>query len=134
MSYDDTIPTNKDHVRLLIGDTADEEFLSDGEIFFWLNQNNDDVLEAAVDCAESIAAKLASEVDYQASTLRQEAAQAYQHFTQRAKELKRRSEEALGLPVYTHAGDDPRDPIFTIGMHDETGSDEEEAVEDSIVL
>lgn len=120
MSYDSTITTDKDKVRLAIGDTGEgrDFFLSDEEIQYYLSSENDNVLEASIRCAEAIAAQLAPEVSYQASTLRQEAAQAFDHFLRVADRLRERADRNVGLPAFVHSGDEPRDPIFELGMHD----------------
>lgn len=118
MAYDEPPSTDKDRVRLTIGDTSSDPFLTDAEIRYFLSENNDNVLEAAIHSAEAIAAQLAPEVNYQASTLRQEAAQAFEHFNRVADRLRERAERNVGLPAFVHSGDEPRDPIFTLGMHD----------------
>lgn len=119
MAFDPQIPTDKDYVRSLIGDTDENnEFLSDGEIHHRLGLY-DSPLIAAASCARAIAAKVARDTDYRFSTLWKDASQAHAHFMDLAKDLERRAGQQDTIkPEFVHGGDDPPDPKFERGMHD----------------
>lgn len=118
-TFDPTLSSKKDEVRDLIGDTdTDNVFLEDERIEAYLTLENDNVLDAAVRACRAIVAQLAREVNYQASTLRQDAAQAYQHYQSLLDELEAKSDKVFGAPIFVHSGDDERAPTFEIGQHD----------------
>jgi hypothetical protein len=57
-SYDTSLSTDKDKVRLLIGDTdTTNQYISDEEIVAMLAFNNDDVYETAAQIADSLAGR-----------------------------------------------------------------------------
>lgn len=63
-SYDDSLPTDKDKVRLLIGDTdSANASYSDEAISALLTDNNDDVYETAAQLADGLAAKYSGHQD-----------------------------------------------------------------------
>ena len=125
MSYDPNLPTDKDKVRLLIGDTDDTlEFLCDTEIDFFVTEEPT-IQIAASRAALAVAAQLAKDTDYRFSTLWQDAADAYNHFIALAKQLEEGVTENLsGIQfVSPISGSDDcalGEPQFRIGMHDDS--------------
>ena len=55
----------KDQIRLLIGDTNENEHLiEDEEIMFYVDQHPDDITRAALDCVGTIITRITSTPDY----------------------------------------------------------------------
>lgn len=127
MSYDPNLPSDKDKVRLLIGDTDGAlEFLCDTEIEYFLSEEPT-VRLAASRSALAIAAKLAKDTDYRFSTLWQDASDAYDHFVALANELKEGLSEKLGKIQFTSpiSGKDDcaiGEPQFRLGIHDDVAA------------
>lgn len=121
--YDPSVPTDRDKVRFLIGDTDNDNLmLSDDEVAFTLSENADDLYLTAASLCKSIAARFARDVNYRFSTLWQDSGDAYEHYMALAK---RYEEEALSgggslEVVFTMSGSRctqyPEE--FWYGMHD----------------
>lgn len=118
-SYASDFSTQRDRIRLLIGDTdSADPLLSDAEIAVYgdggqLAQANDHLAAAA--CCEAIASKFARRVSLSAggtSVALDQQARAYQ---ERATRLRREADDApvgvgsgtLGAPVFTLTTGDP---------------------------
>jgi len=121
MSFDDTIPTDKDFVRLLIGDVfEDEEFLSDATIFKILEDEGDNVLEAAITCTKLILAQTSRDASFQASTLRMESSDVFDHFERVLRHLRDQRDRGGIRPRFVSTeGVNKRDELlFAVGMMD----------------
>lgn len=57
MAYDDSLPTDKDWVRFLIGDTASDEKLADGEINAVIVENSGNKYCAAAEALSTLLVK-----------------------------------------------------------------------------
>ena len=105
-------------VRLLLGDTdTTDQLIQDEEINFYLSENSDDVYGAAVDAAESLAAKFARDVNRQVGDLAIEAETKMVHFVALAERLRkqaRKSSPRGGIFI----GNDKDQRLFNVGMHD----------------
>lgn len=124
-TYTDPSDSNKDQVRLLVGDTDMEDALMlDNEIEFFI-ANEASVYLAAAATAEAMAAKVAREVS---NSLEQGSAQLsdqYKNYKQLARQLridaqKFGDKEVIRTGGVTSTGT-ARDPIFSIGMDDNLG-------------
>lgn len=92
--------SDKDRVRLLVGDVdATAQQLQDEELAFFLSENGN-VYVAASEAAKALAALYARQVDKQVGDLRISASQRQAHYTTLAKELRRR----VGRSVSPYAG------------------------------
>ncbi len=70
-TYDPDVASNRDKVRLLIGDTdAADAIFSDSEVAFFLSENGDSVGRAAVHAASCAAAKYTRLCDTAVESLR----------------------------------------------------------------
>jgi len=119
--YDPSLVLDRDKVRFLVGDKDDDhQMLSDSEIAFALSENNDDIYMAAADLCEALAAEFSRDVNYRFSTLWLNAGDAYDHFMDRARQLRSDASAQTGQPIFTMgAGTDSDEPeIFWYGMHD----------------
>lgn len=117
-TYDPTLPTAKDQVRLLIRDTDPANaHLQDTEIAWFVTQN-DNVYFAAADAAENIAATYAGRADKTVGPLRIQYRDFQQRFTEMAASLRARARRRTGFKIKVTAP--PRQkPLFEIGMHDD---------------
>lgn len=97
-SYDPTLSTDKDKVRLAIGDTdTNNQRFSDEEITATLT-NSDSVLEAAAALAESLAARYATMVSISVDGLSKSNSDLSRNFALLAQRLRARAtQEAAGL-------------------------------------
>jgi len=122
--YDKTLPTDRDKVRLLIGDTNNDVLLmEDEEIEFLLTNNNSALYLTAADACEIIAAKFARDVNYRFSTLWQDAGDAYEHYMALAEKHRKTADSSETVPsgLSFTASDilDTDDPaVFWYGMTD----------------
>lgn len=92
-SYTTTgLSTNKkNQVRLLIGDTSSAfPLLEDEEIQFFLDDNSDSVLAAAVDCCEAVAAEFSKEADTKNGALSVKASDRSKQYLVMADQLRTR--------------------------------------------
>jgi hypothetical protein len=142
VSYTNTLPTNKDKVRLLIGDTdTSAEMLVDNEINAVLALQPT-VTFAAAACADAIAAKYARKVDLSIGATSVSLSQRAEAFRDLAARLRAGGAGSLpggdgtgvpGVSMFvggtsvavndTHADDaDEVPPSFGIGMDDAPGT------------
>lgn len=119
MSFDPSLPTDVDKVRLRVGDTdVQNELLADDTYSYFLTIHDDLNLAGSM-AARVIAAKLARDTDYAFSTLGVDASQAYEHYMELAEDLESEASKSMNAgPIHVHSGDDARDPEFDVGMHD----------------
>lgn len=122
--YDKSLSTNRDKIRLLVGDTNNDSLmLEDEEIEFLLTNNSDALYLTAADACEIIAAKFARDVNYRFSTLWQDAGDAYDHYMNLAERYRKTADETetvpLGLSFQASDIMDVDDPaIFWVGITD----------------
>jgi hypothetical protein len=111
-------------VRLLVGDTTlATPLIQDEEINFFLAENNADTYGAAISAAEQIAGSYAREVNREVGDLAIEAETKMQHFislADRLRKVSRKYSPRAGIFI----GNDPKQRLFAVGMHDETGGGE----------
>jgi len=87
-TYDPSISTDRDKVRLLIGDTdTSDQQLSDEEIAYLLTANGSVGLAGAEAC-EALAAKYARQVDTKNGVLSVAASQRYKAYVDKARSLR----------------------------------------------
>lgn len=104
-TYSDPSASDKDAVRLLIGDTdTDDQQLSDEEIEYLLTQYTN-VYRAASLAAKTLAAKYSRQVGSSIETLRVFAADRYKQYMDLSGKLnteyKRQGAGGLGTPIVT---------------------------------
>lgn len=127
-SYDPTIPTDKDAVRLETGDTdTNDQLLLDEEIGYLLTTEGT-VLNASIVAAEKIAAKLAKQADQTVSKVRVNLSQRAEGYRKLVSDLKNRLAIKFGAPyaggiskadkLAQELDTDRVPPNFTIGMSD----------------
>ncbi len=104
-----------DAVRYEIGDTKESDpLLSNEEIQYELARSANDVLRAAARCCETIAAQFARLVNSTIGKTSIQAEAKFKHYTQKAKELRRRI-TSHGTP---YAGGTDTGAAFDKGMMD----------------
>jgi hypothetical protein len=133
-SYALALATDKDKVRLLIGDTvAADPQLADEEITFLLAQRNGDLYSAAADACDTLQAKYARQADTSNLSLSVSASQRAEAFATLAATLRVRALTMTGAEMFvggtTVSGKDALDadsdavqPNFRIGQNDEPGT------------
>lgn len=120
-----------DHVRHLIGDTSDspsQEFLTDTEIDWEIEQVNGSVPAAAANCADRIAARLFPRVDYRMHNVWISGSQLRLNLKELATQLRDQAALAGASPFLSGvskaqrdaaaADTDLRQTAFSVGMHD----------------
>ncbi len=128
-SYDPTIPTDKDAVRLEIGDTdINNQLLQDEEIEYFLSVEGS-VLAASIAAAESIAAKFSRGFNQRVGDLSADKSKLADQYRKLAEDLRRRAAINSGAPVAPALSEsekqayredtDRNQPIFSIGMNDD---------------
>lgn len=125
-TYDPGLPTDRDKVRFLTGDTDDDfQMLSDGEIAYMLTEEGDNVVMAASRCCVAIASKFARDVNFRFSTMWQDSSDAYAHYMELSKlyasEADSDAELDIGFlasPMLQKKIDDDKVELFWYGMHD----------------
>ncbi len=126
-TYDPNITTDRDKVRLNIGDTnTSSQLLSDEEIAYFLTQAG--VLGASVLAAEAIAAKFSALCDQQVGDLSVTFSQKAKQYRELAKQLRRQIGLSSAGPIAPAISISDKDtaeldtdrvePAFTIGMDD----------------
>ena len=99
--YDETLPTDRDKVRFLIGDTDNDTLmLSDTEVEFALSENSDNLYAAGSSLCKSIAARFARDVNYRFSTLWQDSGDAYIHYMELAETLSEAESQVVALFLF----------------------------------
>ena len=93
-SFNESLTSDLDKVRLRIGDTDSEEVLLSNETITALLTIRNDVILASIDCVEAILGKFAREIDRQALGLGGPRSQKTTHYQALLKEL--RAEAARG--------------------------------------
>jgi hypothetical protein len=109
----------KDEVRFLIGDTRQAfGFLSDEEITYVLDKNEQDVDKTAVDCCKDLMARFASDVNYSIGPEKVDAQKRYDQYKELYKQLLKDQ-----VDQHTDFGmTEPTQPLsFDVGMHDNKG-------------
>jgi len=115
-SYDDTLSTDRDKVRFLVGDTdTNRQLLSNSEIDFLVTENPD-YRQAAVNSCDAIIAKLSRDVDRNGPGMNATRSQQIQHYKDLKIELKKKADLYLS-PLVTERDDD-EETVFSIGMDD----------------
>jgi hypothetical protein len=129
-SFDDTslATSEKDQVRLLIGDTdTNDQLLSDEAIAFYLSQRGDSVNLAAADACDSIAAKYARQVDTKNGQLSVSASQRAEAYRKLGADLRAQNAELCGAffggqsidgKIELETDTDAIQPRFARGMND----------------
>lgn len=108
MTYDESLPTQKDEVRFLVGDTTpSNEALTDNEIGYLLDQEGN-VEMAAARAARAIAATVAKEPSFAFGTFEMSQSEAYSHFMDLAERLEGRASSGsqIGPPELARTPDD----------------------------
>ena len=126
----------RDTVRFLLGDTDDSDWqLQDGEIAGLLNNNVDDVYQAAIEGCRVLTAKYSRQVNKSIGNASVEAEMRAKHYRDLVHDLTKQSLRhggalqivGTGLSNDTHESDAEDDdlvqPNFTVGMHDDPGGD-----------
>jgi hypothetical protein len=96
VSYDPSVSTARDKVRLLIGDTSGvvaTELLTDGELDFLLAEESNNIYRAGAEAADRIAAKYARMVDTSIGDASVTASQRFDHYRQLAVDLRSKALE-----------------------------------------
>ncbi len=109
-----------DAVRYEIGDTKEPDpLLSNEEIQYELARSANDVLRAAAKCCETIAAQFARQANSTIGKTSIQAEAKFEHYTQKAKELRRRI-IGHGTP---YVGGADTDAVFDKRMMDNAGAE-----------
>ncbi len=120
------IADNLTRVRLLLGDTVSPGDLSDEEIDWFLQENDQVVIKAAIDASRTLAAKFANTgSDKAVGDLRISSSQKFTHYNELHEQLKRRSISQVYDGGASKADrtadrldDDLTQPNFEVGTHD----------------
>lgn len=104
-TYDTSLSTSRDKVRLLVGDTdTNDQQLSDEEITF-ITSEETNVYRAAALASRTLAAKYARLVGSSVESLRFFASDRFDHYTQLARQLEEQASKvsgsSVGSPVIT---------------------------------
>ena len=130
MAYgSDPLNNPVDEVRLLVGDTAVPELLSDAEYEYFLSISEGSVILAAVLAAEAIAAKYARQVDEVTGPLARKCSQKSKAYLDLAASLrKRKAIDSAPIPYLggssisdvnaRRANPDRVPPVFDLGETD----------------
>lgn len=134
-TYDDTLPTKRDTLRLMVGDTDQADQLVTNEAMGFALSRNSTLEAAAAQVCRQIAARFAREVDTSADGFRSSASQRYKHFKElaerfeaeaKAEKVSRIAGSPFADPRQQAPSNDPankRDGFFRVGMHDHNGRD-----------
>lgn len=118
-SFNPSLSTDRDWVRLRIGDTdASWPLLQDDTIDAILAAHGNDRLRAALACARAIVAQLARQADTDNTGLSVRASQRAEAYRKLVAELEQEI-AGTGVPVWVQP-DAP--PSFALGMHDYRGA------------
>jgi hypothetical protein len=120
--------SEKDQVRLLIGDTdTNDQLISDEAIAFYLSSRGNSVNLAAADACDSIAAKFARQVDTKNGALSVSASQRSAAYRQLGADLRSQNAELCGAffggqsidgKIDLETDTDAIQPRFARGMND----------------
>ena len=91
MSYNSTVKSDRDKVRLLLGDTSNDsaiELITDGESDYFLRLYVDSFNSAAAYCCDAIVAKLARKVNVKIGKVSQELGGLMERYERLAKKLR----------------------------------------------
>ena len=116
----DPANSNLDAVRFLVGDTdtADEQ-LQDEEINWLLSENATNIYSAAIQAAETIAAKYAREMNKRVGQLWIDAAEKFKHYNMLATNL-REQRRSIAPTASVHISNDTTRRMFQLGQFDVT--------------
>ena len=127
-SYSDSLGTNRDKLRLRIGDTdSNDQLLSNETLDVLLSDKNNDLALAAVDAVRAIIAKLGREFDRNAVGVGGSRSQKVQHYHDLLIQLNKEARGSTGVVVGGLSADrketiqDDTDfirPSFRIGQDD----------------
>ncbi len=107
-SYDPSLPTKKDEVRLIIGDTdSNDQLLQDEEINYFLEQSQNSVTLASIRAVTAIIAKLTRRVDKAVGEAKISLSQQIKHYQSLLSQL--RSNITVASPDF----EEPPEPFFT---------------------
>tara|TARA_R110000824_G_scaffold159878_1_gene334458 strand:+ start:2193 stop:2627 length:435 start_codon:yes stop_codon:yes gene_type:complete len=130
-SFSDSIATDKDKVRLKIGDTDTDDQLLSNETIDALLVIRADVTLCAIDCVRAILAKLARDIDRSAVGMSGQRSQKITHYEGVLRNLVKESGGEVRMKVggiSQDAADTLRDdsdfikPSFSVGMDDFNGT------------
>jgi len=133
-TYDPSVASDVDKVRLLIGDTNPaDRLLTDSEILFFLELRGGDVFKAAADAAKAVAARFSRLADTTNLSLSIAASQRAEAYWKLASELDTRADLLGGSEMFVgglsvsgkESLDEDTDavqPSFRIGQDDEPGT------------
>lgn len=131
-TFDSSLATERDEVRLKIGDTQSAlELLSDETIDALLSANDDDVLATSIAATKAILARLSRDTDRSAIGFSTSRSQAVTQYRDLLADLEKERDQLAGAmyvggsstaEIERITGDsDAPAPIFSIGMDDYTG-------------
>ena len=125
--YTDPGTSEKDHVRLLVGDTDEKSaLLSDEEIEFFIAEAGN-VYWAASSACEAMAASVAREVSNSLEGASAQLSDQYQNLKEQARMLRIDAQRKGGTSVKRTGGvlasGTEREPTFSLGMNDNEGAD-----------
>lgn len=129
-SFDDSLSTDRDRIRLRIGDTDTNDQLLSNETVDALLLTRTSVILAAIDCVQAIIAKLAREIDRSNIGMSGSRSQKTTHFHSVLRELQKEAQMDTGMKVGGISRDDRNTieddsdfikPSFTVGITDRTG-------------
>lgn len=110
-TYDPSLATAKDEVRLLIGDTIESRpLLEDEEIWYLLEIAGNNVKRAAAEACERIAAKLSADPNFAVGSWREDRSVIVSRFRELASKLR-------AMVTYPVTVSSPQ-PYFSVGMMD----------------
>jgi len=130
-TFSDSIATDKDKVRLKIGDTDTNDQLLSDETIEALLAIRDDVVLCAIDACRAILAKLAREIDRSAAGMSGSRSQKTQHYKDILANLTKESggETRVKVGGISKSDNDTlrddsdfEEPAFSVGMNDRTNS------------
>ena len=128
-SFSDSLTTDRDKVRLKIGDTDTDDQLLSNETIDALLAIRDDVTLCAIDCVRAILAKLARDIDRSAVGMSGQRSQKITHYEGVLRNLVKESGGEVRMKVGGISKDEAstlRDnsdyikPSFSVGMDDYT--------------
>lgn len=128
MAFDDSLSTDRDKVRSLVGDVETTEILPDDTYDALLSEFSDNVYLTAAEICDRIIARKAKDIDHSAANYGVQVSQIFEHYSRLAKMLRRKAGRAVGDIFVGGASIDKEDELaddsdytqnqFTVGMDD----------------
>ena len=110
-TYIDTLATNRDRIRFLIGDTdTNNQLLSDDEIV-WVVTQEENVYGAAATACRAIAGKLAREISRSSEGFSKSLSDQYRHYTELAETLDAKRGMTYAIPSFPAGSIDSKDAL-----------------------